>query len=295
MGRLTTSLAVVAAALLLTATACGERREPTGPDVSPYPVTVQGAGDQETTLRRRPTRIAPLDPAVATMLIELDAQKQLVGLPHPGTPSIWTLNGGGLARALVRLHPDLIVASTATDPVDLARAGKATGAPVYLIPEETAEDIDTALTQLGLLTDHPVVARAFLRKNREAVKGVETATTNEPVLRVFVDTGGFTTVSSRTLFSDLMRIAHGSNIAGRHPEPGVFEVRKLVRLDPQVYLTTDRTLTLADLKKGKRTRRLTAVRTGNFHYIPLRYMTPDGDLGARLNAIARLLHPDALR
>src|SRR5207302_11232337 len=104
VGFLRTAAALAAAAaLVLTATACGERSEPTGADVSPYPVTVQGAGDQPTALDHRPLRIAPLDPAVATLLIELNAQRQLVGLPRRGgPPSIWGLTGAPPARPPVR-------------------------------------------------------------------------------------------------------------------------------------------------------------------------------------------------
>ena len=43
MGRVAT---LVAVALVLGATACGERSEPTGALVQSYPVTVQGAGDK---------------------------------------------------------------------------------------------------------------------------------------------------------------------------------------------------------------------------------------------------------
>jgi ABC-type Fe3+-hydroxamate transport system substrate-binding protein len=293
MGRL--ALLAVAAALLLGGTACGERSEPITTEVSPYPVTVQGAGDDQTIVRHRPSRIAALDPAVATMLIELNAQQQLVGLPRPGSPSIWGLTGAALARALVRLHPDLIVASGATDPLDLARAAKATGAPSYLIHEDSLAEIDETLTQLGLVTDHAVTARGFVTKNRHAAREVTTAVAPTPVLRVFVDTGGFTTVSSRTLVSDLIRIGHGRNIAGRNPEAGVFDLRVLAKLDPQVLLTTDRTLRLADLKKDKRTRKLSAVKNGRLAYIPARYLRPDGDLGSRLAGLARILHPNALR
>lgn len=296
VGRLNLAAAAAAAALLLVgATACGERDEPTGRDVSPYPVTVRGAGDKPTTLERRPVRIAALDPAVATILIELDAQKQLVGLPRPGSPSIWRLTGGPLVRALVKLRPDLIVGSSATDPLDLTRAGRATGAAAYLIKEESVAQIAQTLTQLGLLTDHALVARRLVRSNRQAVTQATTALGNEPTLRVFVDTGGFTTVSTRTLFSDLLRIGHGRNVVGDHPEPGVFSLKELARLDPQVFLTLDRSLTLADLRKNRKTRTLSAVRTGRFARIPARYLTPDGDLAKRLFAVVRLLHPDALR
>ena len=288
--------ALAAAALVLATTACGERGEPTGERVSAYPVTVQGAGERVTVLRERPERIAPLDPATATFLIELDAQEQLVGLPRPGgEASIWQLTGNALVRALVGLRPDLIVASSATDPLDLGRAGRETKAPVYLIPEESVRDLGQAAIQLGLLADHAVNGRALLRQNRQAQRQVEAAVADTPILRDFVDTGGFTTVSTRTLISDIIRIAHGRNIAGPRPEPGVFSLRKLARLDPQVYLTTDRDTTLRDLKSNRRTRRLTAVRTGRFAYIPPRFLRPDGGVAERLLAIARVLHPNEFR
>jgi ABC-type Fe3+-hydroxamate transport system substrate-binding protein len=287
---------IAAAVVALCVTACGERGEPVGTDVSPYPVTVQGAGDQATVLTSAPRRIAPLDPAMATLLIELDAQEQLVGLPRPGgSPSIWRLNGGALVRALVRLHPDLIVASSAADPLDLARAGRETKAAVYQIPEESVKDLERGITQLALLTGHAVAGRSLIRGNRRAARQVEAALRAKPVLRVFLDTGGFTTVSTKTLISDVIRIGHGQNVVGPRPEPGVFSLRRLARLDPQVYLTTDRTTTLRYLRSDRRTRRLTAVRRGRVYFIPPRYLRPNGDLVERLLGMARLLHPDAFR
>jgi ABC-type Fe3+-hydroxamate transport system substrate-binding protein len=164
-----------------------------------------------------------------------------------------------------------------------------------VIPERSVDDIDQALTQLGLLTNHSVTARSFVRKNRGAVGQVQTAVTGMPIVRAFIDTGGFTTVSSQTLLSDLIGIARGRNIAGNHPEPGIFDLKRLARLDPQVFLTTDRSLKLSDLRKDKKTRRLSAVKNRRFEHIPARYLQPDGDLAARLAAVARLMHPNALR
>jgi ABC-type Fe3+-hydroxamate transport system substrate-binding protein len=295
MGRLSLAAAGAATALLLAGSGCGERSEPVGGDVSPYPVTVQGAGDRPTVLATRPSRIAALDPGVATLLIELDAEGQLVGLPGQGGPSLWRLTGEALAQALARLEPDLIVASSATDPADLSRAAAATRAPVYLVGEESVRDINRAVTQLGLLTDHAVTGRKLVRKNNAAQRRVTTAVAGEPVLRVFVDTGGFVTISTRTLFSDIIRIAHGRNVVGPRPEPGVFSLRKLAQLDPQAYLTSDPRTTLRYLRSNRRTRRLTAVRTGRVIHFSPRFLRPDGDVSDSLIAIARALHPDAFR
>lgn len=294
MRPLCTVLALATVALVVSA--CGERGEPLDADVSRYPVTVQGAGDRPTVVRKRPARITPLDPAMATLLITLEAQDQLVGLPRPGdSPSIWRLNGTALIQALVRLRPDLIVASAAADPVDLARAGRETKAAVYQVPERSIEELERGITQLALLTGHGVVGRAVLRANRQAQAEIELALAGRRDLRVFLDTGDFTTVSTRTLISDVIRIARGRNVAGPRPEAGVFSLQRLARLDPEVYLTTDKSTTLAYLKSNRRMRRLTAVRTGRVHYIPPRYLQPDGSLAERLNAVARAIHPDAFR
>lgn len=297
VGRVNRLLGVAAVAVLtLGATACGERGEPVSADVSRYPVTVQGAGDQPTVVDSQPLRIAPLDAAMATLLIELDAQEQLVGLPRPGSsPSIWRLSGSALIRALARLRPDLIVASSSADPLDLARAGRETKAAVYQIPEESVKDLERGITQLALLTGHAVTGRTLVRANRRAERQVEAALRAEPVLRVFLDTGGFTTVSTKTLISDVIRIAHGRNVVGPRPEPGVFSLRQLARLDPQVYLTTDSSTTLRYLRSDRRTRRLAAVRTGRVHFVPARHLRPNGDLVERVLGIARILHPDAFR
>jgi ABC-type Fe3+-hydroxamate transport system substrate-binding protein len=284
-----------AGCVLVGATACGERSEPVGATLSPYPVTVRGAGDRATTLNARPERITPLDEGVANLLIELGAERQLVGLPRRGAPSIWNLTGDELARAVARLRPDLVVASSATDPIDVSRAGRAAHCPVYVVPDESVHDVARALTQLGLLTDHPVAGRRLVRANAGAERDVGTALAREPVVRVFIDTGGFTTVSTRTLVSDLIRVAHGRNVVGPHPEPGVFSLRELRRLNPQVYLTSDRTLTLEYLRTNPKTRGLAAVRTGRLAHISPRLLLVDGDLAARLPTIARLLHPDAYR
>ena len=281
-------------ALVLGATGCGERAEPTAAHVSPYPVSVHGAGEHVTAMTRRPERIVPLAPGVAELLSDLGARDQLVA-GRAGSTGIWKLSGQELARAVQQLDPDLIVASSTTEPGDLARIRRA-GAPVYQIPERSLRDIGRALTHLGLLTDHAVRARALVGENERARRAVAARVRGRPVLRVFIDTGFFTTVSSRTLISDLISIAGGRNVAGPRPQPGPFSLRQLRRLDPQVYLATaDSETTLRYLRRNPRTRGLSAVENGRFRLIDPSFLSPDGRVEPRLTALARWLHPDAFR
>lgn len=283
-----------AAALLVAATGCSERREPIAAAPSLYPVRVQGTGDQPTVLERRPVRILPLAPGARRLLEELGAERQLVG-PRLRSARFWRLDGPQLVREIVAFKPDLIVATRVTDPLDVTRAARRTRAPVYVLPDLTIQELQQAVAQLGLLGGHPVEARALTRENAASIASVTRKVAGTPVVRVFIDTGFFTTIGTRTAVGDAIRLARGRNVAG-DAEPGPFDQRKLARLDPQVYIaTTNSGTTLAYLKRNKKTRRLSAVRSGRFELVSPNLLQVDGRVGKLLETMARLLHPAAFR
>jgi ABC-type Fe3+-hydroxamate transport system substrate-binding protein len=283
MGRLRSGAALVAAAALaLLATACGERAEPTGTLAVKYPLTVRGAGEQPLRLDRPPRRVAAVTPGAARIMSRLDASIRLVG------PSK-TLDSNGRIRIqrLRSAHPDLIVASPFTDAVNLAQARRAVPAPVYFAPESSLRDIERAATELGLLLDVPLSARTIVshieRRRREVAERLRGV---RPV-QVFVDTGLFTTVSPHSLIGDL---------AGRNAEAGPFPLRRLRRINPDVYLaTSDSETTLHSLRADPRTRTLKAVKDGRVAIVPTRLLEPGPAIGDGLAAIARDLHPNAFR
>jgi ABC-type Fe3+-hydroxamate transport system substrate-binding protein len=279
----------VAGLLLFAATGCGAREEPTGAVVRIFPVTVQGAAERPAVMRRAPRRIVPLGSGPRQILRALGLKARthtvndsLVGLP--------------LVGQIRKAHPDLIVAAGDSDPLDLARARASTGAAIYVEPSSSLEDVVDAITDIGLLTGRPLQARrltaAIERSRRAVVAKVRTT----PRIRVFVDTGDFATVPSRSLFGDLISEAHGTSVAGPSPEPGPFPLTRLLRLDPQAYLaTSDSNTTLAGLRDDQLARRLRAVRTGRFGIVSARAIAPGPGVGRALEEIARVLHPDAFR
>ncbi len=132
---------VLAGLLLLGGTACGERAEPTGALVEVYPVTVQGAGDRRrgSACRRR---IVPLGAGPRRLLKALGLERRTVTVND-------TLVGLPLVGEIRRAHPDLIVASSDTDPLDLARARTATHAAIYVEPNNSLEDVVGATATSG--------------------------------------------------------------------------------------------------------------------------------------------------
>jgi ABC-type Fe3+-hydroxamate transport system substrate-binding protein len=289
MGRVAAIAA--AAVVVLAAAACGERREPTGPGVDLYPVTVASpTGGKPVVVRRPARRIAVIAPDAQGIIVDLGAGRQIAGTPI-------AQNGTIQIAELSALHPDLIVASAAMADRDVAQAARAAhGAPVYRAVDDSILGVEQTITDLGLITNHPDDAvrlvreielkRALVHKRLAGVAGVS----------VFVDTGYLTTVSSGSLIGDLLREAHAHNVAGDATQVGSFDPRELARLQPRWFLaTSDSGTTLAKLRRSPKTRKLRAVRAGRFAIVDAALLAPGPTIGQGLVELAHLLHPDAFR
>jgi ABC-type Fe3+-hydroxamate transport system substrate-binding protein len=286
VGRVRLALAAAAAALLLVAgTACGERKEPTGALAESYPVTVQGAGDRPTVIDLAPHRIVPVGAGPRQILRSLGLGRRIVTVDD-------TLVGLPLVDAIRRAKPDLIVASSGTDPLDLARARTATKAQVYVEPSSSLDDLVQAIGEIGLVTGEPIRARHLTAAIEAKRRAVAARLAGEKVVTVFVDDGDLSTISSRSLLGDLIDEAHGRSVAGASPEQGPFPLDRLRGLDPDVYLATASSgRTLKQLRSQPGLRRLHAIKTGRFAMLPTDATVAGPAAGVALAEIARILHP----
>jgi iron complex transport system substrate-binding protein len=286
---------------LLPVAGCGGREEPLGKLQQQYPVTVRGAGDQPATLKRVPERIVALDPGSAELLRALGVGRRLVGVPASIEPraaeEVVRRTGQIDVGAVARLEPDLIVVTPATDRVDTSRASSESGATLYVQPASSIEDVEKATLELGFLVARPVKARTLVGKIKRAVAEVDRRISAARPLTVFIDTGFFITVPERSLLGELVRRAHGENVAADNAGLGPFDEDLLAELDPDVYIaTSDSRTTLEKLRTRPKTRNLTSVREG-------RFVVLDADLAMRAGpriaeayeAVALALHPDAFR
>ena len=302
MGRRT----LVLAALLLVVAAfasagCGERLEPLGELPSAYPVTERGAGDQPVVVKARPERIVALDPGSTELLLRLGVGGRLLGTPAEApwrnALKVVRLTGQIDVAAVARLRPDLVVATPSTDRVDLSRIERETGATIYVQPASTIEEIERAARELGFIVGEPVEARRLVAKLKRAAAAVDERLRSAPDVTVFIDTGFFITVPERSLLGELVRRAHGKNVAADNAGLGPFDLAQLRRLDPTVYLaTSDSKTTLETLRKNPKTRALAAVREGHVIVLPAGLLSRAGPRIAKAYAdVARALHPDAFR
>jgi ABC-type Fe3+-hydroxamate transport system substrate-binding protein len=152
-------LCLAALAALTLAAACGERPEPAGELEQPDPVTVQGIEGQPAVLRSRPERIVALDPGSAELLIALGARDRLVGIPagiekgdgprkaSPDAVEVVSPTLRVRVDEIVKLEPDLLVATPSTDQLDLSRVQRETGATLYVQPSASIDDVLRATTR----------------------------------------------------------------------------------------------------------------------------------------------------
>ena len=260
---------ITAVAALLLLPGCGQRSEPTGPSVDLYPVTVEQASGPAVVVDAAPNRVAALTADAASLVSSVLGREVSASKSAEGA--------------------DLVV----TTPESLQP--KPRGA--YVAPTGSIDEVERALTDLGLLLDRPIAARQLVELIETKRGLVHERVRNTKPVTVFVDTGFFGTVSSDSLLGNLIEEAGGTNIAGSTPRAGPFDVRRLVQLNPDFYLTTsDSGTTLADLRRDPRTRQLKAIKTNNhFAQLAARVVRPGGQIGTELVAIARYLHPDAFR
>ena len=153
-----------------------------------------------------------------------------------------------------------MAASGASD-AELSRIAS-TGAAVYVMPDKSIQEVERAITQLGLIAAEPAAARRLVHDIEQRRRGVNRRLRGSARTSVFVDLGNLATASDRSLIGDLGREAHGRNVAGDVPEGLRLNVGQLLELDPDVYVTTAGTgVTLATLRANPRTKRLRAVRS----------------------------------
>ena len=111
-------------------------------------------------------------------------------------------------------------------------------------------------------------------------------------MTAFVDTGGFATISSRTLLGDLIELAHGRSVAGASPEQGPFPVKRLRRARPRrVPRHRRQRADAAQLRARAGVKRLRAVRSGRFAVLPEDATVAGPQVGEALEQLARILHP----
>ncbi|HEY5479211.1 MAG TPA: ABC transporter substrate-binding protein [Gaiellaceae bacterium] len=263
--------------------ACGEKPEPTGASVRLYPLSVRDADGHLVTLKAKPKSIAVAGTAPIALASTLRLSATRVGT-----------GSGALDLGLIRqLKPQLVLAGSGITKIAIAQA-RALGFAVYVMPDQTLDGIEQALSDASLLAGVPLRGRTERARIADGREFVRTALAAAEPVRVFIDLGHFATASDSSFVGNMISEAGGVDVAGPDVQEGSFPLKRLRRLKPEVLVIgTDSRLTLAKLRRNPATRWLPAVHDGRVVRIDLQLLEPGPAAVDGLRELAGALHPDA--
>ncbi|MEZ5100494.1 MAG: ABC transporter substrate-binding protein [Thermoleophilia bacterium] len=293
---------LAAAAAVLALAACGPRAEPTGELPPRYPATARGAGDAPTRVDRLPARIVAVDRGAAELLLELGVDARLVGAPS-GTPSlpagaapVVSASGEIDVPRIAALEPDLVVASPASDQVELARIEDAVDAPVYLQPASSVDDVVRATIELG----HSRASRSPpVRSSPRSAATSRRSSSASPRWRPCASSSTWGCSSRRAITRSSPTSFGGpeGSPSPRATRGTPLEPAAVAAAAPDVYLATSSSRqTLEGLRADPVLAGTPAATDGRFAIIPADAVDVAGPGIARgLEAVAAAIHPDAFR
>lgn len=292
------------AAVLATALACAGGA---GDDARPAAVSASALRDDfgdTVALDPTPRRIVSLNPTTTELLFAIGAGSRLVGRTHwdtsPDSARLVPDLGPGLqpdVEAVLATHPDLVVLYASADDRAAAVQLRAAGVRTLALRINTIDDFRRATRLLGRVVHDTARAATVVDTVDRTLARVRQATAGLPRPRVFwhVWDAPLITVGGGSYMSQLLAIAGGDNIYAALPDVSPqISMEDLVRRDPDVILTGSSGAAI--IRRTPAWRALRAVREGRVLVVDTMIVgRPSVRLGEAATAIARLLHPGAVR
>jgi ABC-type Fe3+-hydroxamate transport system substrate-binding protein len=106
-----------------------------------------------------------------------------------------------------------------------------------------------------------------------------------------LEQGTFQALGPDSTLSKVITELGGRNVA---TAPELMTTRRIMTLDPEVWIgTSPSSSSLADLRKLRELRNVSAIRHGRVEHVDPAQLEPSPALPGQLQALARLLHPTA--
>ena len=254
----------------------------------------------------RPERLVSLAPSITETLYALGLGGEIAGdtdycdyppeaarKPHVGAvlnPSL---------EKIVALQPDLVIGSAEANRRETAAQLARLGIPLYGLSDRTMMDVLKSIRDLGELLGCPDRATALAAALDERMKTVEKRVSAAPRPRVLFVTWyePLITVGGDNFIADVIRRAGGAPITGDlSGEWPRLSLEAVLARDPDVILVPQSQSFSPTLDKFRALpgwRSLAAVKAGRVYWVPDTIIHPSPRLVDALEAMARVLHPEA--
>jgi cobalamin transport system substrate-binding protein len=303
-------IAVTAVLLSVPAPAFAVRQTITSqPATTPRELVVTDDVGREVKMPAEVNRIVTLAPNLTEIVYALGLEAKLVGdtsecdnppaakrKPHVGEPQNPSL------EAIVALHPDLVLATTAINRLETADALKRLGIAVYTSNGE-------AQTVLGILDSIARMADLMLAKQegvdlvaqlRRRLDELHMRLEDRPMAHVLfvVWMDPLTTIGQNMFIADALRWAGAESVVLSKQNWPQISLEEVVRLQPEYIVFAGShgesgAMELADLRGRPVWRDLDAVRVGHVVNLNEEAVRPSPGLVDAIEQLARDVHPEA--
>jgi iron complex transport system substrate-binding protein len=290
--------------IVLLASSCGEK--PQEADAGGGSAFYRGRDlpGNEVTLPKPPRRIVSLAPSNTEILFALGAGDRLAAVTefsdYPSEaaerPRVGDLTGANLER-IAAVSPDLVLAGNKIDAETLGLLRK------MRIPAAVTEGSNFAETyrsieEIGRMTGKTEAAAALVKDMRKKAAAIAARAkgASRPLCYYIVSFGdaGNWTAGPGSFIQEMIELAGGRNAGAALGKPwGLFQLEKLVALDPEILIAGKYSGPLGRLTAEPGYSALTAVKRGRLAIV-------DDDLVGRpgprlvlgMEQIARAVHPE---
>ncbi len=253
-----------------------------------------------------PRRIVSLAPEITEILFALGLDKEVVGVTlfsnYPDAartkPKVGSYINLSLEKIL-SLRPDLVIGTTNGNPKEAVSKLEKAGIPVYVTNPEKFSDIFRMIVNIGRITGRETAARQLAGEMKSKAERIAASTANcrKPKVFVQLDSNPIISVGGNTIYSELISMAGGVNVAGHVPvKYPRYSMESLIKAQPDVILLSTmggKSSGKAALESWSRWKQIPAVRNRRIYVI-------DSDLTDRfsprivqgLEEIARTLHQE---
>lgn len=253
---------------------------------------VDGLG-REVVLPAPPRRIVSLVPSFTEALFAMGLDAAVVAVTRycvaPADRVASMPKVGGTKNpdldAIVRLRPDLVIASAEENVREHVESLVRTGLTVYISLPHTVRRAIAELRDLARLCGVPAAADPWLRPAEARLALLEARSRPRPV-RYFcpIWRRPYMVAAPRTYMSDLLRVCGGENVFGEGPARYyAVELEEAMARDPEVILLPDEPYPFAakHLPEIERFVQVAAVRDGRVHLVDGQLLTWYGPRIAR--------------
>jgi len=194
-----------------------------------------------------PKRIVSLAPSITEVLFAIGAGERVVGVSSRSDfpPQARTLPRVGSflvpnVESVVSRRPDLVIAVPSPGNRDAVRAIERMGIPVLVVGVDSLAETERAIVRIGECVGAAPRAHEVVDRMRREIESVERRLVGAPTRKVLVVVGREPLVAAGplTFVGELVKLAHGQNVAPAGSRWPTLGLEWVVAADPDVIIDT---------------------------------------------------------